>query len=389
MSGSQSGKNSWDRLVLLLWHDIKCGLRKLQYDLYQELAVGICAAVLLLLFFYIFNDFLNHQVRAISSAMTTSLAKLGLAAFTIISGLWTGLNLKRFLRNDHSLLQTITVLGENRALIRQFRKTAVLGRVLLAIVGYVVISRPLFSALPTSMHLLGLGAFVLLSVGSITLRRKAKPMTLTKESLRPLLPNKSESTVLCLVRWRLAQLLARNHTFGVGSVGAGIVLCALSWLGSTGAPPILALVLGLCCAFLIAWPVCAQLSADLSYSWLEKHAGTSHSDYLLSLELVCYLLALPLCTIIAVTWYVAIGMDSQSAGLALQLGLASISPIFLIPHVFFQIDPKRPTIVLLSSALISLFVATAVFASFWGILLFPVCIYYGHTSQIDRFYKVQ
>ena len=71
----------------------------------------------------------------------------------------------------------------------------------------------------------------------------------------------------------------------------------------------------------------------------------------------------------------------------LKLVLIGATPCLLLTAIMFQVDPKRPGIQLITSFIISLFIGTAIFASWLSVLLIPVIIYYSHNYQKDAYFK--
>ncbi len=373
------------RLFKLYLIGIKSFFHRLRHDLGRELTVLIASLVLFATFSYVFNDFLNVQVRSLSLRMREA---GGLAA-TLVVLLVATISSARFLRGERVGEQTLrrwsTAIGEERANVLGYlvlRFATVLA--LLHGVAWYVVERWLFrmSALQASLtELVALG----LTAGLSLLPEGAE----TKIRRRTARPPKSITAALTTWRWR--QMLTRNRATRTALVSTLPFVALAALAGARGAPLFVAVVAGLICGILAASTLSFQVAEDLANAWVERGFGVSHDQFVKSYQWLGARLGGSTFAVLALA-YAAASWSHGAEGLALLLDAAKVGavaavPPLVAPVLLLQIDGRRPAINVLMTVIAGLFVGTAVFAHWLGLALIPVLHYSALQSQAGRFYR--
>lgn len=367
--------------MLLLTIELKAFARKIAYDFYREIVVLICAVVIVSLFYYIFNDFLNSHIKQISAQLWQQLSLWGHITCSILVSVLIARVIQHRFTAQESILQWLQEIGETGGI-----RSAYLGisALLLAAAGlsiYNGLAEQIFGPPSRGTLLLEMG-LCLLGIAGFAFFRPQMGI-----SQSPLLTNSSNRNRV-LLHWRIKQIVFRNQLTQI------TLLCALVFyffyliLINWNAPPLILLVMGLIATLFVTSAICIQISEDLAYCWLEKHLGVDHDLYLRTITLICLgfaslsfaFLALPL-----LLHQQAMSQLSEFL-VYLRIPLAHTSPLLLTPLVIFQIDANRPIIPILSAALLSLILATCIFASWLSLGLIPLIFYYAKQSQQNRFY---
>lgn len=120
----------------------------------------------------------------------------------------------------------------------------------------------------------------------------------------------------------------------------------------------------------------------------EQLAGMTHRDYLTSLSIVVYSMAVLAwtCSGLALLLAGACGYHLE-VGLGLKMVLAAHLPLVLIPSLILQVDPRSPVLNTLMLVLSSLFLGTAILAHLGFTVLVLVLIVAAWSSCKDRFYR--
>lgn len=360
---------------------------RLRFDFAREVVIGLCFAVLGALFYYIFNDFLHTQALDIPATVSTGIGRLITFLLLSVVSIASGHSLSRERRSLQSLARCALRMGEKPSTLRLYwalRVPTVLAITYLpswylCLKSFIDLSWPALA----SCTLLMLATSLSIALGSSC----AHSPTSNHLRLPPFLlkPRKKPSTLYTLVLWKMHQLLWRHRLAQLClllSFALGFLL-----LLSKGATPIeflFALASGLLASFALSF----QISQDLNCSWIEKNLGVSHQTYLASLIVFSHTLGGGIALLNFLFSLFAQGLQGRpNLVWALTLLFITWTPSFLLPFLSLQIDGRRPAIQGLSVTLTSLFIATAVYASLFSLLLFPLVAYYGIVSQKGRFYR--
>lgn len=376
---------------------------KLRHDLAKEVVVLLSSLIILATFFYVFNDFLNVEVASLSGAMRVAFAKV--TTVITLAGC-TGLS-AHLIRNERTGNQTLTAFakafGEEEAVLRTY--AALHAGTCLAVLhglGWWVSQRWLF-------HLewrtcLGVEGLMIVVSCLFALRKRAH--RIEKDVLPILSPalihKKTPDVSKTLVIWRLTQIIRRHKLARLCLVLATLLLCPIVWSGLRGIPPFVAAVSGLAAGYVASLSLLFFVAEDLEQAWTERGAGVSHADFVRAYERLSWIIGGAFAGLAGMVYLLAIfGAGSVAGGsmpFALEiapLSLAHTGKVFLItllpsltvPWLMFQIDAKRPGITALVTLLCSLFVGTAILATWLGILLLPLLRYYALQSQNGRYYR--
>lgn len=374
------------KVLYLLYIHTKSFFHKVRSDLMREIVIGFSTLILLSLFYYVFNDFLNTELKKISTSMRETFAE-ALAAILLLSLSWaSGKSLRSFFKNQLSLLHFSKFLGEKP----WERKVLAFYHIFLTFLffytpGFWIVQYRLVSWPSRKVVLIFFGAMTLSLI--IALLRKN---TRENEARKLILASQS-SALKTLVLWRLQILCFRNRLSQFCFFLAGIFLCLhlIAIYLHFPFPSFFLICFG--SGLLTSCSLSFQFSEDLKSSDLEKSSGVSHKDYLLSLCLSSAIVAIFIGGIFSATYFLFKLILSENSGPlifeTLKIFFMTALPSFLVPNVFFQIDGRRAFFPILTTFLLSLFVSSAIYASMFSLVLFPIIAYYGWTSQNDRFYR--
>jgi hypothetical protein len=122
------------------------------------------------------------------------------------------------------------------------------------------------------------------------------------------------------------------------------------------------------------------VAEDIKCAWIEKYLGVSHEAYVASLEYLTWSLGAIASLALASGQMLFAQVDAKSL-------LLTFIPLSTVPCLVFQVDPRKDAMQMLSSLIVSLFLSTAVLASWYALLLLPVFRYYSLNAQTQRFYR--
>ncbi len=129
-----------------------------------------------------------------------------------------------------------------------------------------------------------------------------------------------------------------------------------------------------------------QLSRNLAYHGLETQHGISESTYLEALYLCTGGLGLIGGVICSLSWSIGLGAAGEygSFWIATVLIGVYLSPLWVLSTCWLQLDPHRPTLPFLTALLGGIFFASAIYATPWAWVGFPLLYRYGTLSQMGR-----
>lgn len=374
-------------------------IHRLRHDFARELVIGFCGFILLSLFYYIFNDFLNEEVKSISEPMREYFGEI-LAYVMIGIGIIACSRMISTERSDpRSHGRAFAQLGENRRVISMYLCLRIPTLILIIFVPLTIIRRKIFVDWGVGKEfLLGFASLALIVISSL-FSQLGKRSEANKSSPVSLLKNPPDSPLKSLIFWKLAGILWR-HTSCKICLGMGGVTSALLLLISKYDHPAAFLIAFLTGVF-ISCALMIQISSDLQCSWIEKNLGVSHDLWMASVTAISLLFAF-FATILIGSFYwgsvfiYGFGVNGVIEGnhelflrleTSIRLSLCGFTPPFMVPFLALQIDGRRFFIQMMSVILCSLFVATAIYASLASLALLPLIFYYGVTTQKGRFYR--
>jgi hypothetical protein len=358
----------------------------LRYDLIREIVIGICSLILLGLFYYVFNDFLNTEVKSISLTMRDRFAEVLSWVLVIGAAFAAGRWIRRFFLNPHSLWKTTFLLGESpqtRKILAVFH----IFLVLLLIYGSVwKLIDSIF--LPLSVFKILNWTWIMMLVSFFASVLKETPDSNKKRDLRI---HKSLSAKQAMIWWRLELVLKRNRLTQFCFVLFLLCTVLLTLVAYLSLPFVTVYVLTFWGGFLGACALCFQFAEDLQASYLEKNTGVSHDSYLRVLFSVSLIIGSVLGLIQGVAWVLtnlmfhSVNVDTVLN--AVRIFFLSAVPCWIVPAILFQVEGRRALLSILVTFLVGLFVTTAIYASWFALALLPLIAYYGFTSQVGRFYR--
>jgi len=378
-----------NRALRLYVLSIKAFFHRLRHDLGRELTVLVSSLVLFATFLYVFNDFLNVQVLSLSPAMRDHFAVAAAGTLNALAILWSARLIRYELYGTQSFRQAATVLGENRATLRRFlllrsaTTILVVDGLALAATRHWLVPLP-----PVALAACGV-IMACLTIAGAAWRGSGREHL---ETRRELLPSGGlQAPVRALLVWRLGQILGRNRLTRLCCLLAVLFAALVPWAGARGAPPFVAAVAALAAGLLVAWALAFQLQEDMQNVWTERGLGVTHTQFVAAYERLALLMGSVLALATALL-YLAAGSFWQTVhpGLlndAARVFAVGLIPAWSLPMIMFQIDARKPAINMLLTLLVGLFVGTAVYASWLGLLLVPILRYYALQSQAGRFYR--
>ena len=346
-------------------------LRRVRYDLGKEITVLLCALVVTATFAYVFHDFLNHAVAAISPTMRDSFAQAAALLCTAI----TAFSLGKFLRHaSHDrYCQLQRHLGAEPRQLRVFILLRGSWALLLSTAIIVLLCHLLLRA-PSFISMLSVSPLALLFGAYLAHRSRPAPQHQPRQHT--------------LFSWRWQQILQGERLLLGLATGAALSCFPLSYLN---APLQVFGCAALCCGLLASFSLASQAACDAQFAWAERNFGISHIQYVRTYEKIGASLAL-YCALCCAFCFISgqlLGatplLSLLPATLKIML-LAALAPL-LMPLLLLQIDVRRPAVQYITATLSALFIGTAILASWFSVLLYPLLRWYALQYSEGRFYR--
>lgn len=374
-------------VLRLLWLQNKQSVMRLRYDVGRELVVIISSATLLGLFYYMFYDFLHAKLSDVDAALRAQLSRQFLVLLLLLLGPWTAGHLRPLWQKGAGWIAFAGRSGERNGVIQSFRllqSLLILGSVYGFYFGLIA---PRF----TFEGGLELWTLVSLALAGVRLAFLNPPDPSegggTGQRLKPILSDAEQGRMSTLFFWRWHQLIRRNRMarlcLALSSLfaGLGALMLALAW------PFFLLVLVCMAASLFLASALAFQLEEDMRSAWFERQIGCSHQEFVAVYQRLCYGIGLAF----GIMMLLAVSILRDSAGISWTeawkiLPIAALFPC-LLPAVMFQLAPDRPLLQILVTALIGLFIATAIYAHGAALVLVPLVIYYAMQYQQDNFYR--
>lgn len=423
------------RFAYLYWLALTEVVRQIRYDFGREIVVFVSSSVLFATFLYVFNDFLNVQVTSLSPAMRDAIAMVLQVVLLAVTAAASGRLLAREKSRSFGIRPTAVFLGEDK---RQLRSFALLWRLTL-IAGPHAIAWGLawrFLLVPKPLALLGTEVAMLMVTGifakwpryaptfsspapkvrtgifrqapnegrgrpqaqpghegELALARPGRDFLWPSLKFQRLLGFAPKSQVTTLTLWRLEQIrLSRMGRLCLLLASAFLILTFVT--GALAAPPFVAVLTTLTAGYLVAVLLAFQLADDMQHAWVERNFGVTHAAFVAAYERLAWLLGGTVGAgaflLYASGSLLAILPANDFAAflpVAGKLFVLGALPSALMPCLAFQIDARRAGVNLLLTFIAGLFVGTAIFANWLGILLWPILRYAAEKQQAGRFYR--
>lgn len=380
------------RCIFLYLTGIARFYRRLRHDWAQEIVVFLSAAVVMALFFYVFNDFLNVEVASLSvpmrNAFSSTIAWIGYGAAMLLAGKSVA---AQWSRDGNAPANFAEALGESPKVVFALRCLFSLTAATATLAVFWIIAARLL--VPWGVAIFarnGLFLTPLAVAGCLVSQQLAKRIRTLDRVAKPFIsfnlrPNHAR------VRWRFQIFAKRSVAARVakgGSVAFGLLFTVLSF---RQAPNVALYGAAFLVGFHIFVALAFTLALDLSSIWFEKSSGSSHDDVVGAYGQISISVAIGVGLLVAVAFLAPhlMRIDSNWSILseALRLGLVAAAPILLFPSLMFQIDGRRPITQVMAGFLISLFLSTAIYASWFALILLPIVQHYGLGIQKGRLYR--
>jgi hypothetical protein len=353
--------------------------------------------VLLATFGYVFNDFLNVEIASLSRPMRDSFSYYIALTLLFACAVAAGRCIRTEKLARRSLSATANALGELPCTLKCYRALWRLTILVLIhgscwlIVMHWLMNWQLPQIAMIEGVMLALSAAVafmpIFAAGSTPANQPSQ-----SQSKSPSFLATSQTTgKAALMRWRLRQILFASRTTKVTLAFAVpfILLAALSALA--GLPPFVGAAAGLVAGYLVGFCLCLQMAEDLEYAWFERCLGVTHEDFISAYERSAVWLAAGASLVIFILVALA-GLATHKSGPEL-LNAAALSaatagvPALIAPGLLLQIDGRRVFVTGLILLIVSLFIGTAIVASWFSLLLIPLLGHFAKQHQAGRFYR--
>lgn len=349
------------------------------------------------LFFYVFNDFLNVEVASLSMPMrdffSTVLAWVTLLSSLVFVGKYIAFQWRD---RGHSIPNLVSSLGESPQVVFGVRLLSSLTVVAAVFISYWYFSsRFLVAWTPAQYCLNALYAAPIALLGFIFTRYFSKRQTEDRAPGKATL----KRTFLAIglkpdharVRWRY-EIFSRRSVASRLAIGGACVFGVMFLILSFRHAPAVALYSA---AFLIGFQIYVALAftlaVDLASIWFEKAAGCSHEDVVRSYSQIAMSCSIGVILLVSSSFLAPHLMRIDTSWMdfaeGLRLGLVAACPVLLFPSLMLQIDGRRPVAQILAGFLITLFISTAIYASWFAMLLLPLAQGYAGTLQRGRLYR--
>jgi hypothetical protein len=351
--------------------------------------VAICSVVVFALFFYVFNDFLNVEIKDLSSAMRDTFGAALAIVFALTASLFAGRKIHQEKNSPDTLFYSARFLGESQKVLRQYwmmRKVTIISAFYL----------PTFYLIQNYLYKLDRNLFIstllIMFITSFLSFVSTPDKSNDENKQTKLLDSGKLSPLKTMSRWRLQLILKRNRLAQVCLILSFSFVGLLALISFKQIPSFVGFLASFMAGMLIAAAISFQISDDLKYSWIEKNLGVSHELYIQMLKRISLVLASLLCFSITAAWlspkiFSATGILPSALIETIKFSFSAMTPLWILPHVVFQIDGRKPIIQLATVLLIGLFIGTAIFANLLAILLLPIFSYYAEQSQHGHFYR--
>ncbi len=354
----------------------------MRLDFGRELTVLIASAVLFATFLYVFNDFLNVQVSALSKPMRDRFAEVGAAAVLMLGTAIAARSLRTERTSERGFARMARALGEEPGVVTAFLLVRGVTIVVLVhglawygSIRYLKVPAGLPSRLALELGMLA--ASSLLSFvparpghGARPARAGGRDLVIFERFLGP------------VAAWRIRQILFGNRPARVCmGLAAGFVALA-AWASFRGAPPFVGAAACLAAGMLAATTLAFQMAEDLATAWTERAFGVAHDEFIGAYQKVGALLG----GAYAVLAFVATAPFAGPLE-ALKAAACAWIPPLVAPLLLLQIDGRRPAVNVMLIVIVGLFLGTAVFAHWLSLMLLLVLRHYALKTQAGRFYR--
>ena len=375
------------RALLLWWLSVGGVWRRFRADLASQVTVLVAAGVLLATFFYMFNDFLNTEVKSLSQAMRDSFASW-LAPVTLLGAWGIGINYGRKLLYGPGNMLTFT------ATIAEDPKVPKLYAVWSLVVGWMVIHGTAWAIVfyllvPYSLQAVAVWQTAMV-VSSLFLQFWPKPKS-DAHTKPPLVAAVllGRTKLQTMRRGRFVQIVSRNR------VAQLCLLCCLLFLGfvilglSPTVPAFVPAAANMACGLFLAAALAVQMGADMEHIWSERILGISHLDYQQAYNGLGLMFGVGLSALVLLLAILLRGVPQSLGEIQAVASIALAGGIYpiMLPWIAMQIDPRKVAIPIITIFILGLFVGTAILVNALLVLLVPFLKYYAEKSQDGRFYR--
>lgn len=370
-------------LLLLVKIQLRSILRKIKYDLVSEIVVLFCSVVLIGLFYYIFQDFLNDKLKSISKETQGTIAMSFSGIILFLSTILLKSSLERINPYYPSIENFAGRIGSSPKVLRYFRiLRSLFAQLVVFGLQWIFITNYLYQFELLQILMIQFVCTLIISI----------PVSKNSTSKQDSSPYKAmelntDRTIPILMKWRWIQITRRKRNSQISLLFALAISTCIGFGTQFNLPPGGLVLLAMLVSILSAGSLIFLLEKDVKHLWLEKSFGISHSDFTR-----CYLyLGLLIGGFYGLFIFVLAKFLSPSdipTDLPTKLALISFIGPTCVAAIMFQLDASRAFLQFMSIFFISLFLGTAVFINLLFFVLLPVLIFYAMQYQNQQFYKL-
>lgn len=383
------------RPLFLYFMMMASAARRVLFDFGRELATLVASAVLFATFMYVFDDFLNVQVKGLSPAMRERFA-LYSAVLVGVLGVTAAARALRAGRTDERAFSSFArYVGEEKSVLMVFgilRTVTILiffhGAAWLVAARFLVVP-PGSTAAWTELGALA-ASVILATIWPLPREKSAADAAALFSAVRGLA---TERLLGVVGAWH-ARLLGKNRAARVAFIFAMVFLALSARLAFSGLPLFVPSAAALAAGILAGSGLMFQLADDLETAWTERALGLSHSGFVAAGERLAGFISAQFFLLAAIATgaaqfaaqVIGANVTPDLSGI-LKVGAMAGLPPLITPYLGMQIDGKRPAVNIMVLVIVGLFLGTAIFASWFSVVLIPLLRHYALKTQDGRFYR--
>ena len=376
-----------NRFLYLILIYIKSILHRIKHDLGREIVVAISGAVLLMLFFYIFNDFIHVKLNNLNSSSKDNIAST--VSYTLLTSISLGILrwLKASLLDQSELAHFAKRQGESNPQLSAYQiiKFCIITGLAYGFAWFAILT--FFVTWPFEkiiiVQVISLLPNFLVFFRSSSLSKKQRSRTKAAPGRGIEIGQKSK--MAALFSWRLRQMILRNRAAYLSLLIALLTIGLQYFAQDLKLPIFISVMIATCAGLFISSAMAFQLQSDMENAWLDHSLGVSHRDIVKTYLLIGLVLGI----FYGAFQGLVVLLGNPLANLIdfiKVIGVTALSPV-LFPSIMFQLDARRPSLQIMTIFLIALFIATAILAHWLSFLIVPLVYYYANNYQVDNYYR--
>jgi len=359
----------------ILW--VNSTIHRTFSNLGKEIVTAVCALTLISLFFYMFTDFLNAQLKLVPEHVQraataifsySTIVIVGILGFKIVSSENTSA--------QFSISNWLNRIGAKPSAILRFRILRAATLVTLTLGSTHMLLNRYLTQIPDQLSSVTFATMLATMILGIIVKPK------------PALLGEKKNIPTGKLTWRISIMMTRNK-YSRTLLRISLLACLLILLPQVALSKLFSWAIFFLIGTIGSFAMYVHLSEEITSSWLDKNCGMSHGEFMsltTKISLITGLLLSGLTLAVYVTTLAIHDLTFKPLDF-LQLLSTMLISLLVVPNVILQIDARRPSVNMMSGFLISLFIGTAFLAHIASLIIIPILFYYGQTTQVDRYYR--